>query len=90
MNTINVIAAFVLFVWACWCVFSRSVNDGIVGKCVYVFIAMSALAIALGADDMRTYQGLVFDFAALGVRHYWLRYLKWKLLYWGIKNPKGK
>ncbi|KVM76498.1 hypothetical protein WT15_23825 [Burkholderia stagnalis] len=76
MTTINVIAAFVLMVWACWCGFSRSVNDGIVGKCIYAFIAVASLAIVVGEAELQTYRILVVCFAALGVRHYYLRYLK--------------
>ncbi|RQQ37079.1 hypothetical protein [Burkholderia stagnalis] len=90
MNAINVVAAFVLMAWACWCGFSRSVNDGIVGKLIYAFIAVASLAIVVGEANLRTHQILVVCFAGLGVRHYWLRSLKWTLMYWGIKNPKGK
>jgi TRAP-type C4-dicarboxylate transport system permease small subunit len=76
MNTINVIAAFVLIVWACWCGFSRSVNDGIVGKAVYASIAILSLAIIVRESTLWTYQALVVCFALLGIRHYYLRYLR--------------
>lgn len=80
MNTLTVIAAFVLIVWSCWCGFSRSVNDGIVGKLLYAAIAVLSLAIVVHSETLRTYQALVVCFAALGVRHYYLRYLR-KLIF---------
>jgi hypothetical protein len=78
-ETITVAAAIVLVLWACWCGFSRSVNDGIVGKAIYFWIAVSSLAIVLGVAELRTYQTLIVAFAMLGVRHYWLRYVKKQL-----------
>ncbi len=76
MSAINVMAAVVLIVWACWCGLSRSVNDGIVGKPIYAAIALLSLAVVVNSATLWTYQALVVCFAALGVRHYYLRCLR--------------
>ncbi|WP_296652845.1 hypothetical protein [Paraburkholderia sp.] len=55
-------------------------NDGIVGKLVYAAIAVLSLAIVVHSATMWTYQALVVCFAALGVRHYYLRTLKKRVL----------
>lgn len=73
MDAIAERAAFVLMVWACWCGFSRSVSDGIVGKLVYASIAMLSLAIIVRCANLWTYQALAVCFAALGIRHCYLQ-----------------
>jgi hypothetical protein len=81
-EAITVAAALVLIAWACWCGFSRSVNDGIGGKLIYAWIAVGSIPIATHTAELRTYQTLIVAFAMLGIRHYWLRYLKKRVVIW--------
>lgn len=80
LNTINVAAAVVLVVWACWCGFSRSVNDGIVGKLIYFSISVASFGLIRDPMNMRGHTILIVAFAMLGIRHYWLRYVKKQIL----------
>lgn len=76
IHTINQCVALVLIVWACWCGFSRSVNDGVIGKAVYACIALDSLAVLCNTESLRAYQIMAGAFAMLGVRHYYLRYVR--------------
>jgi hypothetical protein len=82
LNTIIVASAVVLVVWACWCGFSRSVNDGIVGKAVYAAVAVASLVMVTKPTSQEAHVVLIVAFALLGIRHYWLRYLKQRVTEW--------
>ena len=67
---IGIIAA-----WATWCVLSRKVNDGIVGKMIYAVIALSGYAIVMRAENIfftPSIAGVTLhgSLALAGVRHY--------------------
>jgi hypothetical protein len=82
LNPIIVSSAAVLVLWACWCGFSRSVNDGIVGKGIYAAVAVAAMVMTTKPTNQEAHAVLIVAFALLGIRHYWLRYLKQRVTEW--------
>ncbi|MGV8917818.1 MAG: hypothetical protein ACOH2R_08470 [Pseudomonas sp.] len=67
---IGIIAA-----WATWCVVSRKVNDGVLGKIVYAVIALAGYAMVTRTESVfftPTVAGVTFHggLAMAGVRHY--------------------
>lgn len=64
---INDCAFLIIFVWACWCIFSNRVNDGIFGKIMFSMTALAALSSALNHTAGTT--TLHVCFAAIGLRH---------------------
>lgn len=76
----NAIACSVIFAWATWCVTSPQVRGGVLGKCVYSAIALSALAVVLGPHSGYTSPrieelSLNCALATLGARHAFLKYV---------------
>lgn len=67
---IGIIAA-----WATWCVLSRKVNDGVVGKIIYAVIALAGYAIVMRTENIfftPSIAGVTLHgaLALAGVRHY--------------------
>lgn len=61
--------------WATWCVLSRKVNDGVLGKVIYAVIALAGYAIVVRAETVffsPTVAGVTLHaaLAMAGVRHY--------------------
>ena len=54
MTIENWSSAFIAMIaaWATWCVLSRKVNDGVLGKLIYVVIALAGYAIVVRADTV--------------------------------------
>lgn len=74
MTAIYTAAAIVLFAWAVWCIFGRTVEDGLIGRAIYAAIGLDAFAIIAGNDIQQAHHVLLtVCFAALAVRHFMLR-----------------
>ncbi|MGS0735551.1 hypothetical protein ACVBEG_03095 [Pseudomonas sp. GG8] len=61
--------------WATWCVLSRKVNDGVVGKIIFAAIALAGYAMVIRTESTfftPTVAGVTFHaaLALAGVRHY--------------------
>lgn len=46
MTTLAVVSAAIIAALSFWCVISPKVNDGVVGKCLYVTVSLAALGVA--------------------------------------------
>lgn len=47
---VHALCAGSIAVWATWCVLSRKVDDGVIGKIIYAIIAISGYAILARSD----------------------------------------
>lgn len=68
----------VLFLWAVWCICSRKVNDGILGRVFYSAIAVAAFAAFFAKHDItieRSNQMLIIAVALTGLRHFIMKYI---------------
>lgn len=77
---VNMAACAVIFVWSTWCVFSRRVHDGILGKVLFAIASLAALGVLLGPqygyDRPHTAEvTLNAAIALLGLRHLAMKYL---------------
>jgi len=68
---IDDIAVLLTVVWACWCVLSVNVKDGIVGRVAYSSVALFGSVVLLNpARPDLAATAYHLSFALLGVRHY--------------------
>jgi hypothetical protein len=72
MMTLNVLAVTVIVLWAFWCLLSPRVSDGIVGKVLYMLLVLAALGV-LSHPGERAETILNCTFAAIGIRHFWMK-----------------
>lgn len=72
MITVNVVAVWVIVLWAFWCILYRRVSDGIVGKVIYLLLILAALQV-LHSPDQASETALNCTVAAMGVRHFWMK-----------------
>ncbi|MFJ3486592.1 hypothetical protein ACIPL1_24785 [Pseudomonas sp. NPDC090202] len=87
LDYLNAYAAGVIAVWATWCVLSRRVRDGIVGKVLFSVIALAGYAILARSDRFFFTPNtagvtLHIALALAGARHmfmltYWQRVKVW-------------
>lgn len=81
LEYINSYSAGVIALWATWCILSRKVRDGVLGKIIYAAIALSGYAILARNERMffsPTIAGttLYVSLALAGARHWFM------LTYW--------
>lgn len=80
MNTANLIACGIIFVWSMWCVFGKTVRDGILGKIMYSIIALAAISGVLAGyrQGVIPPQMLAMNIclAGLGVRQWVIEWLR--------------
>lgn len=72
MMSLNVVAVAVIVLWAFWCLLSPRVSDGVVGKVLYMLLVLAALGV-LSHPGERAETILNCTFAAIGVRHFWMK-----------------
>ena len=72
MITVNVVAVFVIVLWAFWCLMSKRVSDGIVGKILYLLLTLAALGV-LSNPGPQADTALNCTVALIGVRHFWMK-----------------
>ena len=87
LEYINSYSAGVIALWATWCILSRKVRDGVLGKIIYAVIALSGYAILARSERMffsPTIAGttLYVSLALAGARHwfmvtYWSQTTAW-------------
>lgn len=70
--TINDVAVSIIVLWAFWCLMSRRVSDGIVGKVLYLMLILSALGI-LSNPGQGAETNLNIVLACIGIRHFWMK-----------------
>lgn len=75
---LNTIAADLIFVWAAWCVLSKKVNDGIVGKVIFSALSIAAFAVfssgIQGKFNQPAEVAMNVSVAGLAIRHFWMRH----------------
>lgn len=72
MITVNTVAITIIVLWAFWCLLSPRVSDGIIGKILYLMLALAALGILSNpGQGSETKMNIVF--AAIGIRHFWMK-----------------
>lgn len=67
-----------IFLWAVWCICSRKVNDGVIGRVCYSAIALAAFAAFFAKQPItieRSNQLLLIAFALTGVRHFFMKWV---------------
>jgi hypothetical protein len=72
MITLNLIAVCIIVLHGFWCLLSRRVSDGIVGKLLYLLLILAALGV-LSNPGQSSEAALNCTFAAIGVRHFWMK-----------------
>lgn len=72
MMTLNVLAVSLIVIWAFWCLLSRRVSDGVIGKVLYMMLVLAALGV-LSHPGARAETILNCTFAAIGIRHFWMK-----------------
>lgn len=72
MMSVNLLAVSVIVLWAFWCLVSRRVSDGILGKVLYLMLVLAALGV-LSRPGMSAQTVLNCTVAAIGVRHFWMK-----------------
>lgn len=63
----------IIFLWSVWCICSRKVNDGVLGRVFYSAIAVAAFAAFFAKYPItveRSNQLLIFAVALAGLRHF--------------------
>lgn len=63
----------IIFIWSVWCICSRKVNDGVLGRVFYSAIAVAAFAAFFAKYPItveRSNQLLIFAVALTGLRHF--------------------
>lgn len=83
MESIFVFVAFATVgFWALWCVLSRRVRDGVIGKLLYSAVALACFAGAVhkmsGTFSMIPYNTALCALALLAVRHIALNFYRTK------------
>lgn len=72
MITLNMFAVSLIVPWAFWCLLSRRVSDGVVGKVLYLLLCLAALGV-LSNQDQQSQTLLNCTVAAIGIRHFWMK-----------------
>jgi thiosulfate reductase cytochrome b subunit len=77
LQLLSTIFISTIVAWATWCVLSKKVKDGIVGKVIYAAIALSGFAIASRGETVffsPTTAGVTFHgaLALAGLRHWFV------------------
>ena len=68
----------VIFLWAVWCICSRKVNDGVLGRVFYSAIALAAFAAFFAQQTItieRSNQLLITAVALMGLRHFIMKWI---------------
>lgn len=72
MITLNVVAVVVIVLHGFWCLLSRRVSDGVVGKVLYLMLILAALGV-LSNPGQSAEAALNCTVAAIGLRHFWMK-----------------
>lgn len=70
--SVNLLAVCGIAAWAFWCLLSRRVSDGVLGKVLYLLLVLAALGVLSHPGD-ESQTALNATFAAIGVRHFWMK-----------------
>lgn len=80
MLPLNVVACYVVFVWASWCIYAPTVKDGVFGRLFYSIIAIAGFAAATCLAEPRTLAAaqtaMNVAFAGLGIRHFVMKHYR--------------
>lgn len=72
MITLNLIVVAVIVIHGFWCLLSKRVSDGVVGKVLYLLLILAALGV-LSNPGQGAETALNATFALIGVRHFWMK-----------------
>lgn len=73
MVSIGSFAVVIIALHAFWCLLSRRVSDGIVGKVLYLFLVLAALGELSRPNSQVADAVLYCTIASVGVRHWWMK-----------------
>lgn len=73
MVFIGACAVVIIALHAFWCLVSRRVSDGIVGKFLYLLLVLAAFGELSRPNSLVADAVLYCTFAAVGVRHWWMK-----------------
>lgn len=73
MVTINLAMVAVIGLHAFWCLLSRRVSDGIVGKVLYLLLVLAVLGVWSNPESLTEQTALHASIAAIAVRHFWMK-----------------
>lgn len=80
LYAVNMIACATIFAWSSWCVVTRWVHCGILGRSMFAMAALASLAVIVGPQG--GYSGaraaevtLNLSMAMLGARHVTMRFI---------------
>lgn len=69
---ISMVAVGILVVHAVWCLLCKRVSDGILGRMLYGWLSLAALAY-IGRPDAYAATMLHAALAGIAVRHFWMK-----------------
>lgn len=72
MITVNLLAVCIIVLHGFWCLLSRRVSDGVVGKVLYLLLILAALGV-LSNPGQQAETALNATVALIGVRHFWMK-----------------
>lgn len=73
MVSIGTFAVVIIAIHSFWCLISRRVSDGILGKILYLFLVLAALGELSRPGSQVADAALYCTVAAVGVRHWWMK-----------------
>lgn len=73
MITINMAIVAVIGLHSVWCLLSRRVSDGVVGKVLYLLLALAVLGVLSNPGSMVEQMTLNASMAAIAVRHWFMK-----------------
>lgn len=72
MITLNMVVVSIIVLHGFWCLLSRRVSDGILGKILYCLLILAAFGV-LSNPGQHAETSLNATFALIGVRHFWMK-----------------
>lgn len=73
MITLNLALVAIIGLHAFWCLLSKRVSDGIVGKVLYLLLVLAALGVLSNPVALSEQTVLNGTIAAIAVRHFWMK-----------------
>lgn len=73
MMTLNLIMVAVIGLHSFWCLLSKRVSDGIVGKVLYLLLVLAVLGVLSNPHSATEQTVMNCTIAAIAVRHFWMK-----------------
>lgn len=71
--TLTTAAVALIAVHGFWCLLSRRVSDGIVGKILYLALVLAAMGVLSHPHSTSAMEAFMWSIAAISGRHFWMK-----------------